>query len=78
VEIPYIGEEEEEFQSSPVTEKSLSPTQTGSCVESTTPCTSPQLDITIEDLSKSIVFSQGGKSNSHQSSGSSVDSQSQN
>jgi hypothetical protein len=78
VEIPYIGGEEEEFQSSPVIEEPLSPTQTESCVESMTPCASPQSEITVEDLSKSLIVSQGGQSSSNQSSGSSVQSQSQN
>jgi hypothetical protein len=41
VEIPYIGGEEEEFQSSLVIEEQLIPNHTGSCVESITPCVSP-------------------------------------
>jgi hypothetical protein len=51
MEIPYGGGKEEESQSSPVIEELESPTQTGSCVESTTPCASPQSEITVEDLS---------------------------
>jgi hypothetical protein len=39
---------------------------------------SPQLEITVEDLSKSIIVSQGGQSINSQNSGSSVRSQSQN
>jgi hypothetical protein len=63
MDIPYIGEEEEEeFQSSPVVEEPLSPTQTGSCVEYMTPCASPQSEIIVEGLSKAIVVSQGGPS----------------
>jgi hypothetical protein len=72
MEIPHIGGEEEEFQSSPVIEEPLSPTQTGSCVKSTTPCASPQSEITVEDLSKALIVSQGGHSSSNQSSGSSA------
>jgi hypothetical protein len=72
MEIPHIRGEEEEFQSSPIIEEPLSPTQTGSCVESMTPCASPQSEITIEDLSKSLIVSKGGQSSSNQSSGSSA------
>jgi hypothetical protein len=43
VEIPYNGGGEEDCQSSPVIEELVSPTQTGSCIESMTPCVSPQL-----------------------------------
>jgi hypothetical protein len=43
-----------------------------------TPCASPQSEITFEDLSKSIIVSQGVQSSSSQNSGSSVQSQSQN
>jgi hypothetical protein len=74
MEVPYIGGEEEEFQSIPIIEEPVSPTQTGSCVESMTPCVSPQSEITVEDLSKEIVVSQGGPSSSSQSSGSSAQS----
>jgi hypothetical protein len=77
MEIPHIRGEEEEFQSSPIIEESLSPTQTGSCVESMTPCASPQSEITVEDLSKELIVSKGGQSSSNQSSGSSAQSQSQ-
>jgi hypothetical protein len=52
MEIPYIGGEEEEFQSSPIIEELVSPTQTGSYVESMIPCASPQSEIIVEDLSK--------------------------
>jgi hypothetical protein len=62
MEIPYIGGEEEEFQSSPVIEESVSHTQTISCVESTNPCLSPKSEIKFENLSKAIIVSQGGKS----------------
>jgi hypothetical protein len=75
VEIPHIGGEEEEFQSNPVIEEPLSPTKIGSCVESMTPCVSPQSEIIIEDLSKTIVVSQGGQSSSNLSNGSSAQSQ---
>jgi hypothetical protein len=51
MEMPYIGGLEEGCQSSLVIEESVSPTQTGSCVESTTLCASPQSEITFEDLS---------------------------
>jgi hypothetical protein len=54
IEIPHIKGEEEGFQSSPIIEESLSPTQIGSCVESMTPCVSPQYEITIEDLSNHL------------------------
>jgi hypothetical protein len=50
VEIAHIKGEEEEFQSSPIIEESLSPTQTRSEVESMTPCVSPQSEIIVEDL----------------------------
>jgi hypothetical protein len=53
--MPYIGGEEEEFQSCPVIEKLVSPTQKIYCFESTTPCVSPQSEIMVEDLSKEIV-----------------------
>jgi hypothetical protein len=43
-----------------------------------TPCASPQSEITFEDLSKSIIVSQGVQSSSSQNSGSSAQSQSQN
>jgi hypothetical protein len=54
MEIPHIGGEEEEFQSSIVIEEPLSPTQTRSCVEYTTPCASPKSYI-IVGLSKSLI-----------------------
>jgi hypothetical protein len=61
VEIPYIEGEEENSQFSPIIEESLSPTQTGSCVDSMTPCVSPRSEITFEDLSKALIVSKGGK-----------------
>jgi hypothetical protein len=78
IEISYIGGEEEGFQSSPVIEEPVSPTQTGSYVESTTSCASPKSEITFEDLSKAIIVSQGMQSSSSQNSGSSAQSQSLN
>jgi hypothetical protein len=78
MEIPYIGGEEEGFQSNPIIEEPVSPTQTRSCVKSTTMCASPQSEITVEYLSKSIVVIQGELSSSSHRSGSSVESQSQN
>jgi hypothetical protein len=77
MEVPYLGGEEEEFQSILIIEEPTSPTQTGSCVESMTLCASPQSEVMFEDLSKEIVVSQGGSSSSSQNSGSSVQSQNQ-
>ena len=77
MEIPYGGGKEEESQSNPVIEEPGSPTQTGSYVESMTPCASPQSRIIVEDLSKSIIVSQGVQSSSNQNSGSSMQSQNQ-
>jgi hypothetical protein len=42
-----------------------------------TPCASPQLEITFEDLSRAIIVSQGGKNNSSQNSRSSTQIQNQ-
>jgi hypothetical protein len=77
IEIPHIEGEEEDSQFSPIIEESLSPTQTGSCVDSTTPCASPRSEVTFEDLSKALIVSRGRHSSSSQSSGSSASSQSQ-
>jgi hypothetical protein len=77
VEIPYIEGEEVGFQSSPVIEEPIIPTQTRSYFKSTTTCVSPQSEITFEDLSKSIIVSQGVQSVNSQSSGSSTKNQNQ-
>jgi len=50
IEIPHIEGEEEDSQFIPIIEESLSPIQTGSCVNFTTLCVSPRSEITIEDL----------------------------
>jgi hypothetical protein len=60
MEIPHIGGEEEEFQSSTIIEELLIPTQTESCVKYMTLCVSQKSEIMVEYLSKSIVVSQGG------------------
>jgi hypothetical protein len=77
VEIPHIKGEEEEFHSSPIIEELLSPIQTGSCVESMTPCMSPQYEITVEGLSKELVVSGGNQNSNSRSSGGSKISQNQ-
>jgi hypothetical protein len=58
----YKEERKRSSQFSPIIEEPLSPTQTGSCVESMTPCASPQSEITFEDLSKALIVSKGGSS----------------
>jgi hypothetical protein len=50
VEILHIEGEDEDSQFSSIIEESLSPTQAGSCVDSTTMCASPRSEITFEDL----------------------------
>jgi hypothetical protein len=77
VKVPYPGGEEEEFQSILIIEEPPSPTQTGSYIESTTPCVSQQSEVTFEYLSKAIVVSQGGSSSSSHNSGSNTQSQNQ-
>jgi hypothetical protein len=73
----YIEGEEENSQFSPIIEEPVSPTQTGSCVDSMTLCASPRSEITFEDLSKELIVSKGRQSSSSKSSGSNVMSQSQ-
>jgi hypothetical protein len=63
VEIPHIEGEDEDPQCSPIIEEPVSLTQTGSCVNSTTPCTSPRSKVTFEDLSKALIVSKGRQSN---------------